>query len=114
MNYLLLQGVFFQDYPGGFPVNENFNGFEFSGVIFPQAHVGRITDNFGKSTLSDIIIEETAISFTKRYNNRPSIRFMFSKKDSIWVGQFKGEDTGVGTAKCIITEVPDDFFDLPR
>lgn len=94
----------------------------FSGMILetpPGVYVGGIFDHYGESEIFDIEfcgIGSQRLSFTKKYRQRPdSIKYTFTKKDDsgIFVGEFSGELVGSGTAKCVLTEVSDNFL-LPE
>ncbi|HBD05729.1 TPA: hypothetical protein DCZ32_04705 [Candidatus Uhrbacteria bacterium] len=89
----------------------------FAGVIFPDPDgsglVGQMSDSFGISILSNIVIGPDILSFTKQYDNRPSIHYKFRKDGLLWVGTYDGSDTGKGWAKCSLTEVPAEIFEPP-
>lgn len=87
----------------------------FSGVIYPDSIkpsklIGEMFDRYGESTLVNVKIGPEKMSFGKRYNHRNyNIRYKFERVGNIWVGGFSHERTGKGDAKCIITEIPDNF-----
>jgi|GEM_PF-1695683 len=132
MKALLIQGLFFQwqdgvgiaySHEGAIPViQQAMVRSHFAGAIWEDPESGKLegnlTDHYGDSTLFDIEISETELSFVKRYVQRPqsdfhAIHYKFEKHGTDWVGGYNGEATGDGMARCIITEVTEDFFD-PR
>lgn len=72
-------------------------------------------DTFGASLLMNIRITEDEVRFIKKYEQRADhIHYTFAKKDrNSWIGEFTGERCGTGISRCVITEVPEEFFD-PR
>ena len=77
-------------------------------------------DNIGKSDLSEITIGGTEFKFTKQYQSltHPNIvEYVFKKQGEIWVGEWRiskpsnPELPTKGLASCVITFVPDHFFD---
>lgn len=124
----LIQGVFFQGArhihhgrDGGiaFPIaNSGIAAFHFAGIIRsdPDSVHSRLTgsmhDVFGQSTLSEIIMEETGIRFTKNYPGRDPVFYGLRKQpDGTFLGKYEGK-MGSFTARCIIAQVPEDFFAL--
>lgn len=91
----------------------------FSGVIAPpptnpEAPLeGALQDNYGESTLSDVILTEEKLEFTKKYDHRSNeVRYTFNKKVAgFWIGAWEGSDVGTGFAKCVIMPVGPDYFD---
>jgi hypothetical protein len=89
----------------------------FAGFISPQivegkpVLVGEMNDQNGESTLTDIIIEPESLQFIKQYNGSPlKIKYIFQLKNGIWVGEYFEPSIGSGQARCILTEVPEEFF----
>lgn len=73
---------------------------------------GLCVDHFGPSSLSEVEVTDRAIRFTKQYaGRRDSIRYSLETRDGIsWVGTWEGEAVGSGTARLIMTEVPNNFL----
>lgn len=92
--------------------------FMFHGSIWldPESNNGRLTgvieDGFGIAALSHIRISDKHFAFTKQYEGRSDqIRYVFGKKDGpTWVGTWSGPWVGDGIARCLVTELPDDFL----
>jgi hypothetical protein len=91
--------------------------FMFAGTIFPASGnvldtlVGDMTDDFGRSTLSEVILMPREVTFVKKYDDRPAvINYRFVRDGGIWIGEFAGGEVRLGKARCVITEVPDIFF----
>ena len=74
--------------------------------------VGKMRDDFGPSDLSDISISKDEIEFVKKYEHRETlIHYVFRVKDgNSWVGRYEGTRSGEGVCRCVLTEVPEDFF----
>lgn len=131
----LIQGFFFQDHmffgvgyrsPDGAvaTVNVAKNAqFMFAGSIWTEPSldsklVGHMVDEFGHAEIGDIKISDQALKFSKRYETtrglrkRPPIFYVFDRKDGeSWIGTYEGKDAGKGIARCMLTSVPDDFFE---
>ena len=78
-----------------------------------KTHSGEMKDQWGKSTITDFIVEADTMSFTKHYEKRPPIYYKFYRNPAnsrIWEGGYTGEDSGIGTCKCILNVVDEDFF----
>jgi hypothetical protein len=71
-----------------------------------------LTDAAGKATLAGIELTEDTLSFTKQYDGREdTIHYRFRKQaDGTWKGGYSGTATSEGEARCIVTQVPDDFL----
>ena len=125
MSYLI-QGVFFQgrlelgvNYRPGLGTiavaGSSLAQYLFSGAVWLANGKlrGVIQDVFGTADISDIMISESGIAFYKRYKNRSdAIDYSFTVRDGAsWVGEYSGLLTGSGVARCLVTEVPDAFFD---
>lgn len=125
----LIQGVFFQQnqwldlaerprFGTCVVINKGVCRFVYAGVIWRDNAkalgplVGSITDHFGESELSNVSVTEQGIEFVKRYlKRRDTIRYVFSKKDgNTWAGEWSGDAVGSGISRCVVTEVPDEFF----
>ncbi|MEK7135989.1 MAG: hypothetical protein AAB821_00135 [Patescibacteria group bacterium] len=125
---LLIQGLFFQNYLGlGLGVSpegpiavirSGLGRFMYSGVIWQDPEyphdgfVGQMWDNYGASELSDVLVYEDEVGFTKKYERRADlIRYTFRVRESqTWFGEYEGKACGKGTSSCILTDVPDGFF----
>ena len=135
----LIQGCFFQKrkvmaigyQPGGMGevamLDEETMRSLYFGVIYPAVPgddmsdelAGQLNDVYGQSVLSDIKIEPGIIEFSKRYVHRSDlVHYKFELKapnpdgtGTYWAGHYSGERTGRGVSNCIITDVPDDFFE---
>lgn len=118
----LVQGFFFQDQPHvGLGMGGRGEGvvavftnakcrFMFAGVIHPDETTstntltGELSDHFGTSTLTDVRLTISELSFNKRYDGRQyGIHYTFYRRGAIWVGEYFHEATGGGVANCIIT-----------
>ncbi|MFA5358529.1 MAG: hypothetical protein WC310_01750 [Patescibacteria group bacterium] len=133
MPVYLIQGFFFQDQERlGLAMSSEAKGavavvnsglcrFMYAGVIYPaenetaNEYVGQMFDHFGDAALSDIKLSADQLEFVKKYNHRNDlIDYIFLKRNGIWVGSYSGSVVGQGSAKCVITEVPQDFFQPPE
>jgi len=104
------------------PVEENIltaritslSQFMYAGAIWEEGGrlTGKMQDECGMSTLFDIHISESMVRFEKKYDDRDyPISYSMPIRDGIaYVGRFSSQPTGSGASRCIITEVPDDFF----
>jgi len=84
---------------------------------------GEMFDFYGAAWIFNIIISEQELLFTKRYscstNGLATFKYKFKRQDNFYVGECEellpngtsGEKRGT---KCILTEVPDDFFIEPQ
>ncbi len=74
--------------------------------------VGVIDDHFGTADLSDIRLSDSGLAFTKKYRDRPDkIHYIFERRDGqTWIGTYTGVITGKGLVRCLMTELPDEFF----
>jgi hypothetical protein len=125
----LIQGVFFQNVLGLGITMDPAEGvrsiirdvptrFMYAGAIWEHESsgllVGRMQDSFGLADLSDILISDTEIRFTKQYEHqRDVVEYTFRKKENgTWEGEYKfnGGAIGSGPSRCIITQVPDGFL----
>lgn len=129
MSVLIITGFFFQNRQGlglGFDRNGDVTAVVrqammrsiFSGVLFEDPNhpmhplVGNMTDDVGDSKLSDgRFLSEDTLEFTKTYPNKPQVFYHFERKGPFWVGTWKVGDSHHGDANCIITEVPEGFFE---
>lgn len=126
----LIQGLFFQNYqslgiafgPDGSRtvLRTGLHRFGFRGVIYfesinnPTRLVGEMNDYFGHSRLYEVVLTDKELSFDKWYEDDSSvIRYNFHRECSIWVGSYQGGSVDPGGAKCITTEVPENFFQPP-
>ena len=123
-----IQGIFFQDNQwltvayeseGAIAViRSGLCRFMFSGVIEldPEAvlgtYIGRINDSFGEAELTNIQLSETRLHFTKKYGKRTdTIEYNFRRQDDgAWCGEYDGEQSGRGSARCMLTPVPVSLF----
>lgn len=128
---LLIQGIFFQNkqsleiaYIGGgvgstVVVNEELCETIFAGVIWQDRQnvlgglAGNMMDLSGVSRLALVRVSDTEVRFKKLYYGRDDeILFVFSRREGdVWLGEYSGAAVGNGIARCILTEVSDDFFD---
>jgi hypothetical protein len=93
----------------------------FSGFIGPKPDTedeypgmnGMLQDHYGEAQISDALVTEESISFTKTYVRRGDpIFYEFTKKEgNDWLGTYKWPAVGSGLAKCQITEIEESFFD---
>lgn len=80
----------------------------------PSKISGTMNDCWGESTLTQFLLTETKLSFTKRYNHRPEIFYDFvkSKEEGIWIGEWSGLDCGKGTSKCWLVTLEESIFEI--
>lgn len=95
--------------------------FRFTGALFTPASygadkkAGEMNDNlYGSSVLSNVAIELDCLAFDAKYltgcQKDAVVSYSFQRKNAIWVGEYSSS-TGTGLAKCILTEVPWEFFE---
>ena len=74
---------------------------------------GQLTDEHGKSTLSDVAVGERQLTFTKKYKGREDvIKYTLQQgEDGIWKGRYHGSFVGEGEVKCILTPIPENFME---
>ena len=84
-------------------------------------HGGSCEDKHGKSILSNIEILPHKISFDKRYlgemfsANDKLIHYELYRKGVEWLGSFKGQETGTGLVRCVVSDpIEGDFFNLEK
>lgn len=125
----LIQGVFFQNYQrlglgmGGegegvvAMISNRLCHFMYYGVIYSDKNnvlgrlAGQMNDYFGGSSLTKVYFSPKGLEFVKKYDNKDYlIEYKFRSKDNIWVGEYSSTAIGRGKTRCIITEVPEDFF----
>jgi len=87
----------------------------FAGVVWngtDGTFEGSMLYQVGTSELSDIRLSGKMLTFTKKYSHRDDfIEYLFAKQsDGTWSGGYSGEACGAGKARCIVTEVADEFF----
>ena len=74
---------------------------------------GQMHDYVGYSTVTDLEMTETKLSFTKQYPGRQPISYVFNiKEGNVWTGTWEGPDCGCGVTNCIVTEVSDTFVQM--
>jgi len=88
----------------------------YHGVVGPsedgESFCGQMHDRYGDSEISELLIGDTFLQFTKKYQNRPPILYSFREKNgNVWIGTWMGDDCGVGKSKCIVTQIEESFFD---
>lgn len=129
----LIQGRFCQEYKGfgiGYAPTEGavavvstsaisvaFSGMIFqSGIEGEKTLIGEMSDHFGKAELSDISITDAEICFTKTYEEykgqfERGISYTLHRgKENMWVGEYSLIIGVTGPVRCVVTEVPDEFF----
>ena len=77
---------------------------------------GLMYDYYGASVLTDIVMREDYLSFTKTYRQPPlaSVTYIFKREGDAWTGQYVVTNTGhIGPAKCLVTKVPFQLFIPP-
>ncbi len=78
----------------------------------PKELCGQMNDCWGQSKITNFQITDEELSFTKWYERRPPIDYVFTnKKENVWHGMYEGEDCGMGTCKCIVNEIDELFFE---
>ena len=131
----LIQGVLFQNYTGLGIAMKPIEGavavvrtslahfFVFHGIIGrnpadPDGPLtGEVHDHFGEAELTEIEIHLGWFGFAKKYKDREDkIIYRFGSRHSgtFWEGEYRGEPhVGIGFARCVLVEVPDDFLVAP-
>lgn len=76
--------------------------------------MGVMEDSFGISLLSNIEHDEAHFAFTKRYEDREDdIRYLFEAREGLtWIGRWSGRVVGEGVSRCLVTELPDEFYSV--
>ena len=91
----------------------------FSGLIgnrpLADGNDGFLVDVFGPSVLTNFSVGDTEMEFLKQYQRRFEnavlIRYTFTKsQDGVWNGEWEAPAVGKGEARCILTEIPEEFF----
>jgi hypothetical protein len=78
----------------------------------PEILLGHMHDRWGYSVITNFILSDNELSFTKKYSGRPPIYYVFVEKNgNAWHGTYEGVDCGKGTSKCFIIETDESFFD---
>ncbi len=127
----LIQGLFFQSEEERASLAKiDLRKSTYQGIIFTDPTdesqlTGKMFDFYGKAELFDISISEQVLLFTKQYgsdNGYLVLRYQFKRQDNFYVGECiecmelrpdRGNDEKRAT-KCVLTEVPDDFFIDPK
>lgn len=80
--------------------------------VVDSPYVGVMEDSFGPSSVSEVECDTDHLVFTKIYRGRvDEIRYTFDVREgSTLVGRWSDPRVGDGIARCLITEVPDEFF----
>lgn len=82
----------------------------FSGVIGPDEScpsrlIGRMTDGYGYSFLTEITIGGEEFKFRKKYDGRQDlIYYEFRLVNGVWIGTYEGKAVERGGATCILTD----------
>lgn len=118
----IINGVFFQrrNVAGKDSPDEEIGG-TFNGIfnLNTQKNLdncqGRMQDCFGESKLSDIKLIDSSLSFIKLYfDNIGIVKYTFKKKDNgWWEGEYVLSNGFKGSARCIITEISEKFYQPP-
>lgn len=93
---------------------------QYAGAIYrpadPNQLVGVMTDRWGASEITNFVMTESVLCFTKKYVNRSDlIAYAFKLRDEMtWVGEYDGPEVGSGISQCVVTKVADDFFSPRR
>ncbi len=94
--------------------------FAFHGAIHqegPRQLTGTFLDHQGEAALRDIEIPrylrpEHKLRFSRRYDGRMTdAQFVFSRDGDVWTGEYYEKKLLLGRARCILTELSDEFFD---
>lgn len=94
--------------------------FAFHGAIHqegPRQLIGTFLDHQGEAVLRDIEIPrntrpEYKLRFSRRYDGRMTdATFVLDRDGDVWTGQYHEKKLLLGKVRCIVTEVPDNFFD---
>lgn len=128
---LLIQGVFFQATRGfsiGYlpgigsiaTIEKALKQGIYSAIVGPDkiaspsdTFSGHMHDYVGYSSVTDLVMTESELTFTKNYPGRHPIYYEFKeKKGNVWTGIWKGQDCGRGVTRCIVTEIEDTFVQM--
>ena len=89
----------------------------FAGIVVPHEDdkeklIGIIQDHYGEAKLTDFLLTENSLSFTKEYLRRPYPIFYEYKKDEngIWRGTWDGPEVGCGWTRCVLLPVEESFY----
>lgn len=88
----------------------------FGGVIRNEGAnpTGRSHGPAGFADLVDIRISERKLSFIQHHHHGEIIHYRFCKStDNEWLGTFQASGLDHGTARCLLTLIPDNFFRPP-
>ena len=131
MGIYLIHGIFYKEqYPDHGArhartspfLKDGLQRYDFFGHIYPNLTgfgyelAGELRDPLGPSWLCDICLGDLYMKFTKTYgSDGGSIRFEYDFwfEEGIWVGEYCGPEFGSGVSKCVLTEVPMNYFDPP-
>lgn len=88
----------------------------FHAVIGPseegESFCGHMSDRWGNSAITNFKISDEELSFTKHYEDRPPINYLYGKKDgNVWFGGYAGINCGRGISKCVVLPINEYFFD---
>ena len=114
MNVLyLIQGVFYQRRI----FHQRKNAYRFSAFLFINPNnpveelIGICSDDFGKSSLSMVLMHENEITFTKKYSfENVTIKYKLRKEGDFWVGTYFRIDAPEDDVGCMITKAPEGFL----
>jgi hypothetical protein len=114
----VLQGIFYQGVPSfklqpdNIVIGKVMFFCMFHGIIVMEnsEFEGEMQDHYGKSSLSNVVISGSKISFTKKYHNRYDLIYYNFEKDENdhWTGTYNGESTGKGMARLLVFEPIDE------
>ena len=111
MRYFI-QGVFFQEQGHPAQILQTMFSGMFGTLDELEDHEGEMIDFYGESYMSYINLTPDTLTFVKVYRKRTdSIYYRFTKQsDDTWQGEYKGDWTGTGICRCVVTRVPENFF----
>lgn len=96
--------------------------FVFTGqiVMHKGVLIGSMSGDFGEGEISDVELDKTHFNFQVRhYDGDKHFSYSFTQKDELsWLGRWsvrvgadkKSPEIGKGVGRCLVTEVPDSFF----
>jgi len=115
----LIQGYCFAPSLGGTP--GGYTRLPFAGEIrlYSDGNLfGEVMDETGQSYLRAIVLSEGTLEFVQDYGSAQCFHFVLHRQGGtpVWIGKCEQREWEgpKGMVKCILTEVPDDFFVPPN
>lgn len=87
-----------------------FFGIVYSNEFIRDSYKGWMYDGFGISLIFGFELNEYKLSFNKKYQDKPIIKYTFNKKGKFWTGKFIGDFCGEGKCKCMVIPFPSELL----